>query len=139
MTMAVIPVTPLFLKDTLIEIAGSDYAPAVSSVAFTPTSTSVTFTGLKKDAVFTDVGNTTWTVALTFVQDWDTATSLSRYLFTNAGKTVAMKFTPRFGTGPSFTANVVIVPGAIGGAVGAATVSTVTLGVSGAPVLVPAV
>jgi hypothetical protein len=74
--MAVIPVTPLFLKDTLIEIAGSDYAPAVSSVAFTPTSTSVTFTGLKKDAVFTDVGNTTWTVALTFVQDWDTATSL---------------------------------------------------------------
>jgi hypothetical protein len=134
--MAVIPVSPLFLKDSVIEIAGSDYAAAVSSVAFTPTSPTVTFTGLKKDAVFTDVGNTTWTVGITFAQDWDSTTSLSRYLFTNAGKTVAMTFRPRVGTGPAFTANVVIQPGAIGGAVGAATTATVTLGLSGAPVLV---
>jgi hypothetical protein len=136
--MAVIAVNPLFLKDTVIDIAGSDYAPAVSSVAFTPTSTTTTFTGLKAGATFTDVGSTTWTVAITFAQDWDSATSLSRYLFTNAGKTVAMKFSPRVGTGPSFTANVVIVPGAIGGAVTATATATVTLGVSGAPVLVPA-
>ncbi|KAF0258770.1 hypothetical protein DOU02_06715 [Clavibacter michiganensis subsp. michiganensis] len=136
--MAVIPVSPLFLKDSVIDVAGSDYAAAVSSVAFTPTSPTVTFTGLKKDATFTDVGNTTWTVALTFAQDWDSANSLSRYLFTHAGETVSMTFRPKVGTGPSFTADVVIQPGAIGGAVGAATTATVTLGLNGAPKLVAA-
>jgi hypothetical protein len=60
-----------------------------------------------------------------------------------------MKFTPKVpkavpGTGitpkpgPAFAAFVVIQPGAIGGAVGAATTATVTLGVSGAPALLPA-
>ena len=48
-----------------------------------------------------------------------------------------MVFTPKNG-GPSFSADVVITPGAIGGAVNAFATTSVTLGCNGKPVLVPA-
>src|SRR5690554_3217122 len=136
--MAVIPLVPLLLKDCIVDIAGSDYGEAVSSVAFEPSVTAVTFKGLKPNAVFTDTSSPQWTCNITFAQDWDSATSLSRYLFDHVGETVEMAFHPRTGSGPSFTASIVVTPGSIGGAVEAHATSTVALGVSGAPVLVPA-
>jgi hypothetical protein len=129
--MAVIAANPLYLKDVVVDIAGNDYGNTVTSVALTPASTTATFTGMKPGAVFTETSTPTWTVALTYGQDWETTNSLAGYLFDNAGKSVLMTFKPRTGSGPSFKATVVIVPGAIGGAVSAFASSTVTLPVSG--------
>lgn len=129
--------TPLVLKDVIMEIGADDFAKHVSSVAFVPSASTVTWQGMSPDASFSDVGLATWTLQLTYAQDWTAATSLSRYLFENEGDTVAVEFKPKSGVGPSFTANVTITPGQIGGAVNAVSEATVTLG-SDKPVLVPA-
>jgi len=109
----------------------------VDQVIFTPSSSSQTWTGLGQNT-HTDVSTATWTLGLRYAQDWASATSLSRYLFDNEGDTVSMTFRPKSGAGPSFTAQVVITPGAIGGDVNAYATASVTLGVNGKPQLVPA-
>lgn len=137
--MAVIEVQPIVLKDVVATIgeAGDDYRKALSSVTFTPTTAAVTWTGLGNNT-FTDQSLATWVAALAYAQDWDTAGSLSQYLHENEGETVPMTFRPRSGTGPSFTTDVTITPGAIGGAANAVAVATVNLGCT-KPELVPAV
>lgn len=136
--MAVIEVAPLVMKDVTAIIGGTnDFKKHLSSVVFTPTASQITWTGLGLNTL-TDTSIATWVVALTFAQDWETVDSLSQYLYENEGSTVAMEFHPKSGSGPSFTANVAITPGAIGGAVNAVAEATVTLG-SDKPVLVPSV
>ena len=124
---------PLFMTDVLLTIGANDHEWSASSVVFTPASSAVTWQGLSPRASFTAAASASWTLALTYVQDWDTPGSLSRYLHDNQGATVPMTFEPKRG-GTPWTANVVITPGAIGGAVNSFAEGTVTLGVSGAPV-----
>lgn len=137
--MSEIAVSPFVLKDCVISIELDDYAAAVSSATLTPASSAVTFKGLKPTAVFTDVTAATWTLDLAYAQDWETAGSLSLYLFNNEGATKAATLKPKSGTGPSFAVDIIITPGAVGGAVDAHATATVTLGVKGRPELVPAV
>jgi len=140
--MAIATVQPLFLKDVEVSIAGNDYGAGTSSVAFTPSFSVQKFVGLKPTAIFTDLSQVEWAAELTYVQDWDSKTpvlSLSRYLFANQGKSIAMTFRPRTGSGPTFTATVTIVPGSIGGAQGGAATSTISMPVNGAPALSDAV
>lgn len=137
--MAVLTPKPLVLKDVELTIGSGtadDFRKYVSSVAFTPSSSSITWTGLGLNT-HTDVATATWTCDLTFVQDWESADSLSRYLYDNEGETVPVTFRPKSGVGPSFTANISVTPGAIGGSVNAYAEATVSLG-SDKPVLVPA-
>lgn len=137
--MSVLEVQPLVLKDVELVIGGEtgdDFRKHVNSVTFTPTSSTTTWTGLGKNT-HTDVSIATWVAALGYAQDWDSPKSLSRYLYEHEGETIEMQFRPKSGVGPSFTANVVITPGAIGGAVNAFATTTVNLG-SDKPVLVPA-
>lgn len=137
--MAVIDINPLILKDVLLLIGGvtgDDYRKHVDAVTFTPSSSAVTWTGLGLNT-HTSQSVATWVCVLNYAQDWETEGSLSAYLFEHEGETVEMTFQPRSGSGPSFTANVVITPGVIGGTVNAYAVTSVTLG-SDKPVLVPA-
>lgn len=135
--MAIITPVPILMGNATVKIggtSGNNYEGAVSSVEFTPSSTAVNFKGLTPSAVFTYATNATWQLALSFAQDWDTSTSLSNYLFDNQGKTVQVDVYPTAGTGKKgFTAQVIITPGSIGGAVDSVAVATVTLGVVGAP------
>lgn len=127
--MATIAVKPLVLKDVTLTIGTDGYQKHVSGVTFTPSSSQVTWQGLTPDSSFTDSGAATWTVGLNYVQDWETANSLSQYLFDNEGETVEMVFAPRAGAGKkTFTANVSITPGAIGGEVNSYATTSVTLG-----------
>lgn len=130
-------IQPLVLKDVIAIIGTDDYRKHVNQVTFTPSASSVTWTGLGSNT-HTDVATATWTCALAYAQDWETADSLSQYLHAHEGETVAMTFAPRSGSGPTFTADVIITPGAIGGPVNAYATATVTLGVDGKPTLVPA-
>ncbi len=136
--MAIVAIQPLVLKDFVLSIGTDQFEKNVSNVTFTPSATVVTWQGGTPDASFTDTGRASWQAAITYAQDWDTVNSLSQYLYANEGATVPASFRPRNGVGPSFTANLVITPGAIGGAVNVVSEASVTLGVQGKPVLVPA-
>lgn len=136
--MAQIAVQPIYLKDCVLSVAGSDFEKALSSVTFTPSVTTATFKGLEPTAVFTNVGSSTWMVDLAYAQDWDSAGSLSAYLYANEGAEVTLTFEPVSG-GSSWSADVIIVPGAVGGAVDSYAVATVSLPVQGRPTFTPAV
>ena len=87
--MALITPTPLYYKDAILTIAGDDYAPAASTATLSPNISATTYYGLKPTAVFPET-SVDWTLELSFVQDWDSATSLSRYLYANQGSEVAV-------------------------------------------------
>lgn len=134
-----IQIAPLVLKDVLMQIGANNYETALSAAQFVPTASSVSWQGLTPSSSFTDVSSATWAAALTFAQDWDTPQSLSEFLFDNEGQTVPATFRPRNGRGSSFTTNLVITPGAIGGTVNTFNEATVNLGCTGKPVRVPGV
>lgn len=136
--MAQIEVKPIVLRDVLLSIAADDYEKHVSGVTITPATGSVTWNGLSPDATFTFPTATTWALQLDYAQDWDTVSSLSRYLFDNEGAEVTMTFEPERG-GLGWEVDVFIVPGSIGGQVNAVATATVTLGVTGRPRPIPAV
>jgi hypothetical protein len=132
--MAQINVQPLYLKDVILTVDGDTYEKHVSGVTITPSVATATFKGLEPTATFSQASSATWTVELSYVQDWETADSLSAYLFNNAGDQVTMSFQPESGAGHGvFSATVIIVPGAVGGAVDAYATSTVSLPVQGQP------
>jgi hypothetical protein len=133
--MATITPAPLYFKDAVLEIDGDDYAPAASTATLAPSVSTTTFYGLKPDAMFPE-SSVDWTIELSFVQDWDSAASLSRYLWDNQGETVAAVLKPRSGDGPSFEVDIHIVPGSVGGDTRAYATATVSLPVKGVPTLV---
>ena len=127
--MVDIAVKPLVLKDVICTIGTDGYQKHLSGVAFQPSSSTIQWQGLTPDSGFTDQTRATWGVTLDFVQDWETKDSLSQFLFENEGKTLPMVFTPVKGTGKkSFTSQVTITPGAIGGQVNQFATTSVTLG-----------
>lgn len=136
--MAQIAVQPIYLKDVVLTVDGDTYEKHVSGVTFTPTVTSATWKGLEPSAVFTNVGSSTWMIDLAYAQDWETADSLSAYLFDNEGAEITLSFVPVSGGG-TWSATVIIVPGAVGGAVDSYAVATVSLPVQGRPTFTPAV
>lgn len=125
--MATITPVPLVMKDCLVKIAADNFEASLSGVTLTPTTPTFVFTGLTPAAKYTAVGNPDWNAQLDYVQDWETAGSLSNYLLANIGKTVAMEFTPKSKTGKIFKSNVTILPGAVGGTGNALATSSVTL------------
>jgi hypothetical protein len=134
--MATITPAPLYFKDAVLEIDGDDYAPAASSATLTPSVSATTFYGLKPDAMFPE-SSVDWSLELTFVQDWDSASSLSKLLWDNQGTVIAGAILkPRSGEGPSFEMDIHVVPGAIGGSTRAHATATVSLPVVGVPELV---
>jgi hypothetical protein len=138
--MSVLTVKPLTMKEVDLLIGSGtpdDFAAHCSSVTFTPSGSVVTWNGLKRNS-FTDATVPTWTCGLDYAQDWESANSLSRYLFEHEGEHLPVTFKPTSEAGPTFTGVVIVTPGAIGGAVNAVATASVTLGMESRPTLVPA-
>jgi hypothetical protein len=132
--MAVIAVDPIMMGSAKLTFGLDDYEAHVSSATFTPGNNSpVTWKGLTPAAVFSFGVNSTWTLDLEGAQDWETTNALSQYLFDNEGDEVVVTLEPVDG-GAGYTATVILTPGAIGGAVDAVAVFSVSLGVKGKPV-----
>lgn len=128
---------PIILNDVVFTVAADNYEGHVSRVEFVPTASLVTWKGLTPTAVNQFPTSATWALNLDYAQDWATAASLSQYLFDNEGTSKVVTFKPKkppTGTAPTWTATVIITPGAIGGAVDVVPVGTVSLGVQGKPV-----
>lgn len=118
---------PIILADAALTLDSGAYEGQISGAVFTPSSSPVTFTAINGD-VHTLATKATWTLDLTYAQDWEDATSLSDYLHAHEGEVVSAVFEPVDG-GRSFTANVTITPGAIGASdTTAVASSTVSLG-----------
>lgn len=116
------------MGNATLTIDGVDYAAQVSSAVFTPTSSIVTWKGLKPTAVFTFPTNATWTLDLTYAQDFTADDTLASFLLAHEGETIEnVVFAPIAG-GRTFTADITIAPGSIGGAVDAVAEGTVSLG-----------
>lgn len=133
--MTKIAVAPLFLTNYLMELGEDNYEAHLDTVSFDPSSSTQTWTGGDGES-YTAGTVATWTVGLGFAQDWETPESLSILLHESEGETLPAKFRPKSGSGPSFTSNVTITPGRIGGTVNQFAGSTVTLG-STRPVIEP--
>lgn len=137
--MAAIPVKPFVLRDCTLSIkdgatAVGEYEAHVSKVEFTPNTPVQAWKGLTPSSVHQDVGATEWMCNIDNAQDWETANSLSQYMFANPGKKVTAEFTPKRGTGAKkLTATITLLPGLIGGGVGAFAVASVSLPVDGQP------
>lgn len=124
-----IAVTPRILKDVDLIIEADNYKKHVSTVKFGSQRQTQTWTGLAPDASFSETGTPTWSLELSYAQDWETAGSLSRYLHAHDGERVTVKFKPRSATGaPAFTSHVTLSAGDVGGTAGQYAVATVTLG-----------
>ncbi len=136
--MATITPAPLYYEDVVLTLGGDDYEAAASTATLTPSVSATTFYGLTPTAQFPE-SSTDWNLDLTFVQDWDSASSLSRFLWTNQGTIVEnVTLKPRSGSGPSFTMDLHIVPGSIGGDTRSFATASVSLPLKGVPTLVEA-
>lgn len=136
--MPEIEVKPFILTDVDLTLGGNDYAASVSQVEIAPNGGQlVSWKGLKKGSVFNFPTEPTWQLNLGFAQDFETAQSLSNYLFQHYGDTVPGTFAPKSGGG-HWTFDAILVPGSIGGQGDAVATASVTLGLAGKPVWVPA-
>lgn len=135
--MALITVAPFLLKDSKFKVGADQYEAHVSAVEFTPSTNTTTWKGLTPTAVFTFSNSATWSVTLTYAQDWTTPNSLSQYLFDNACRDVAAEFIPSATSTKIIRATLSIAPGSIGGKVDSVAEATVTLGVVGVPTFAP--
>jgi hypothetical protein len=125
-------------KNYSIKIDVDNYESAISAFSMTPNSSISTWKGGTPADVFSDITSPTWVCDLTVAQDWVTPTSLALYLLNNTGKSVDVEFFP-LGTGPSFTATLILASPVIGGAIDAWGESSVQCAVTGQPTFVPPV
>jgi hypothetical protein len=117
---------PIILGASTLTLDAGSYEGQVSSAVFTPSSSVSTWTAINSDT-YSFTSPATWVLDIALAQDWNDATSLSRYLHESEGSVVEAVFTPVDG-GPAVTANVSLTPGQIGGDTTAVAGSTVSLG-----------
>ena len=118
------------MGDATLTIDGTTYQDQVSAVTFTPTSSIVEWKSLTPAVKFTFPTSATWALELAYAQDFTTDDTLAMYLLEHEGETIPdCVFAPIAG-GRTFTADITIVPGSIGGAVDTVAEGTVTLGSS---------
>jgi len=138
--MSVIEVRPFIMRNAIVSFGTDDFAKAVATAKITPTSGQSEFKGLKPSAVFTFPQATLYTLELTYAQDWSSENSLSRYLFDHKGEVVPFTLNPDDTTGivpavgsTSWSGDVALTSGDIGGDVDSVATTTVTLGIVGEP------
>ena len=130
--MVAIAVQPFVLKDATFKVAADNYEKALSSVAFAPSAetSTVKWKSITPASSFSETTAlpASWVCTLSYAQDWKTTNSLSRYLHEHEGESVTVVFVPKAGTGEaSFTADLTVVPGSIGGDVDTVMVSSVSM------------
>jgi len=122
------PFAPLFMKDCTFTVAGTDYAGELSSVRIVPNSSQVNWHGLTPDSAFSESSAPTYVVTVGYAQDWELATSWANFLYDSEGDSAAVTFKPKGAGSVSWSVNVSVIPGEIGGDVGTFAESTVSLG-----------
>ncbi|MFP7760909.1 hypothetical protein [Marisediminicola sp. LYQ85] len=134
--MALITGSPFRFTDGTIRIGTDNYEALVSAAELVPTTTSSTFKAINGDS-HTKSGKASYTLNLSFAQDWENDDSLSNYLFENEGTVVEAELRPASG-GKGFAVEVELAAPNIGGTADTDAVSTVAMGCQGKPTILPA-
>lgn len=134
--MANIAIAPIILNDIVLQFGADNYEAHVAKARLVPTVPQALWKGMTPAAIKPLVGTPVWALELLYGQDWVTAGALSDYLMTNIGqtKTVILKPKKPTTTGPTFTINVVCLPGPIGGELNTVATGDVSLPCEGQPV-----
>jgi hypothetical protein len=122
------PFSPLFMKDVIFTVDGTDYQAELSSVLFEASSSQVEWKGLTPTSKFTESTPPSYTCKVKLAQDWDDAASFANFIYANNGQTVSATFQPKATGTASFAADLSIVDGPIGGDVDAFAESEITFG-----------
>ena len=122
------PVNARLVKQISLQVGTDHFSKHVNNCTYTPSSSQQEWRGGTPDAVFTDSTASTWALALTFIQDWETEQSLCNFLLEHEGESATLTYMPHADGEVSFTSTVQLVAPTIGGAVGSFNESTVTLG-----------
>jgi hypothetical protein len=134
--MPVPAVAPFVMKEVSLMIGADEYNCAVRAVTLTPTTNIVEWESLCEDGSGQEAGKTTWSLDIEYYQDWQ-VDSFADHLATNIGEQAVIKFNPHGDTvgptNPTFTVNVFLVGGAVGGTVNEFATATVSLPVIGQP------
>lgn len=130
--MTAIPLTePIILKNATLRIDADNFEAAISQVSFEPTKDrqTIEFVAISGDSVSdTTTSPSKWVCNITYAQDWQTDASLANYLHEHEDDVVTAVFIPQAGSGmPSFTSDLTIDPGAIGGQANQYVTSSVSL------------
>ena len=115
---------PYVLKDAVLTIAADDFTAAISQAVFVPQAVWSWHDSLASTAtpIFERVR---WTCTLSYLQDL-TDGSLALYLIEHIAETKEIIFTPVAG-GKSLRADVMIVPGQVGGVTNQLATATATM------------
>jgi len=133
MSTTVLEIEPIFGKNYAVICAALDYRKHIDSFALVPQTQTQTWRGAGNNT-HSDVSVIGWNVQAGYMQDWKSEDSFSRFLQEHAGETLTFTFEPQAGEGTSWTVDVVIVPGQVGGAIGSPLNVTVTLACATDPV-----
>lgn len=135
--MPAISYSPYAMTDAVLMLGTDTFEDAINKAEFVPSYTNPTYDTINGSSHA--VGDTaTWVLNLDFGQDWIASTSLANYLAANDGEAITAELTPISGSGKKMTATVIIRAGAFGGTAKSVSTGTVTLPVSGVPVLAAA-
>ena len=127
----------ILMVNALLKFGDADsYELSASRAELIPTTPKARFKGIGGSSI-PKAGTTTWVLATDFAQDWETTSSLSSYMHTNAGTSVAFLIEPEAG-GDGWSGAVLIEPSNIGGVVDSVAVASLSLEVIGQPTRVPA-
>ena len=123
--MAVIGLQPIMLKDATFTVAADDYTASITQALFVP---QVEWGWAERMATppVPYFIRARWVCQLGYVQDLSTPDALSRYLIAHAAQVRTIILTPKAG-GSTVTADVMIVPGPIGGVPNQQLTATVVL------------
>jgi hypothetical protein len=136
--------SPLFMRDVSLTLGtgATEYNCQVASamVEVTP-GDEVTYTTLCSDGSFSEVGRSTYGLALRLGQDWANSQGLARYLWDNEGSVVTFRLqahgsgTASSDSAPAMTGSVRIVAASYGGEVDTYAEAEVTLPCTAKPTL----
>lgn len=116
--MAKIAVQPIILSDIDFKVDADNYEAGVSRVELVPTTPTVQWKGMTPGSAKNLAGDPAWVCNVDYAQDHVTAASLSQYLQANAGQIKTVKLQPKkgaTGTAPTYTVDVLLLAGPIGG------------------------
>jgi hypothetical protein len=129
-----VDLTPITLRAATLQVGADDFTAAVDQVTFVPDPTFEWLTPPMRTGVAAPVfKGVSWTCVLGHAQDL-TPGSLTRYLLAHVGERRTVLFTPQPGSGqPVVTADVLVMPGQVGGDTEGPLTAEATLPVVGAP------
>ena len=116
---------PYVLKDAVLTIAADDFTAAIAQAVFVPQVQWLWSTHLGSVTASPVFAGIRWTVTLSYLQDL-TDGSLTLYLLEHVAETKEVIFTPVAG-GKSLRADVMIVPGQVGGVTNQLATATATM------------